>query len=116
MPASLADVWRLYVKPSMKGAVIIRKKTVIRRSAKVLERNRDFATKKIASEAKSKCIEDAKNPDKNLSYCIYIGKDKKEHCRWECFIRYLREVAREKLSKKSTGGSAGGTSKYYVTW
>jgi len=40
-----ADVWRIYVKPSMDGRLIPRKKTVLRRSAKVLERNKIFAQK-----------------------------------------------------------------------
>lgn len=41
-----ADVWRLYVKPSMDGRLIIRKKTVNRKSTKVLARNRAFAEAK----------------------------------------------------------------------
>lgn len=40
---SAGDVWRLYVKPSLDGRLVIRKKTVMRRSARVLERNRTFA-------------------------------------------------------------------------
>lgn len=42
--ATLADAFRAYVKPSMDGAIIIRKRTVTRKSSKVLERNAAFAT------------------------------------------------------------------------
>ncbi len=50
--ATLADVFRAYIKPSMDGRIILRKRGVIRRSEKVLERNRRFGEAKIATECK----------------------------------------------------------------
>jgi len=41
---TLADVFRAYVKPSMKGLLVIRKKTVNRISEKVLAKNASFST------------------------------------------------------------------------
>jgi len=38
-----ADVWRLYVKPALDGALITRKRTVRRVSAKVFERMAKFS-------------------------------------------------------------------------
>ncbi len=51
---TLADVFRAYVKPSMDGALIIRKRTVNRKSERVKERNRLFAEAKIATACKGK--------------------------------------------------------------
>jgi len=65
---TMADVWRVYVKPSMDGRLVIRKKGVIRRSERVIERNRRFAQAKIASACKGR--------------------------RWKQFVSCLREQAR----------------------
>lgn len=92
MPVSLGQVYKAYVKNTgkMKDALILRKRGVNRKSAKVLERNKIFAEAKIATEARNRCL---REPG-----CTYPGKDGKQHCKIECFVRYLREVAREKLS------------------
>ena len=44
-----ADVWRIYVKPSLDGLIVFRKKTVTRRSARVIARNQQFASVKPSS-------------------------------------------------------------------
>lgn len=67
--ATLGDIIKVYVKPSMDGRLIIRKRGVTRRSERVLERNRMFANAKLASACKGKpwkqfvsCLrEEAKN-------------------------------------------------------
>lgn len=41
--ATLGDIIKVYVKPSMDGRLIIRKRGVNRRSERVLERNKVFA-------------------------------------------------------------------------
>lgn len=89
---TLADIWRVYTKPSMDGRVIIRKKTVNRRSPKVLERNREFAQAKIAKRAHEMCASAG-----------LVGSDGK--CPWKFFVRFLREAAREAGLTKG-GGSA----------
>ena len=52
--ATLGDIIKVYVKPSMDGKLIIRKRGVNRKSERVLERNRMFARAKIASACKGR--------------------------------------------------------------
>lgn len=88
MPVSVADVWRVYSKRhtgKTKGALIFRKRGVIRKSKKVMDINRQFAQAKIAKEAHEKCL--------TWPGCTYEGRDGRKHCRIECFVRALREVA-----------------------
>lgn len=68
--AKLGDIIKVYAKPSMEGQLIIRKRGVTRRSARVLERNRVFAQAKLASGCKGK--------------------------QWKQFVSCLREQARVK--------------------
>jgi len=86
VPAKLADVFRAYVKPSLGGAVIIRKRGVVRKSEKVMEINDvlRFADYKPASVAKILCL-------------ISMGKDvagmsaeelKTTHCPFEKFRQF----------------------------
>ena len=66
--AKLGDIIRVYIKPSMDGAMIIRKRGVIRKSEKVKRINRIIAEAKPASACK--------------------GKD------WKSFVSCLREQTR----------------------
>lgn len=86
---TIADIWRIYVKPSMGGRAIIRKKTVNRKSARVLERNKQLASAKPAAIAKRICME------RYGSVCVYTAPDGSKKCYWECFVRALREAFRE---------------------
>ena len=54
MAVTFADVFRAYVKPSMGGALIIRKRGVRRTSEKVKAINRRMADLKPASKCKGK--------------------------------------------------------------
>jgi len=71
-----ADVWRIYVKPSLNGLLVFRKKTVIRRSSRVIERNRRFASIK---------------PSVGCGGQGPIGKDGKAHTPIKQFIACERE-------------------------
>lgn len=96
---TLADVYRVYVKPSMKGRLVIRKKTVIRRSERVKEVNKAFAQAKIAARAHEMCA--AKYPQ-------YAKR-----CPWPLFVRFLREAAREAgLTGRHYGGASTAASEF----
>lgn len=82
MPVSAADVWRLYIKPSMHGQLVIRKKTVMRRSARVIAVNRSFAAVKPSAGC------GGKGP---------VGKDGKSHTPWGPFVACERAAAAGKI-------------------
>ncbi len=67
--ATLADVYKPYIKPSMKGRIILRKRTVNRKSEAVKKVNEIFAQAKLASRCKGRP--------------------------WEKFVSCLREEARK---------------------
>lgn len=73
-----ADVWKCYIKPSMDGRLIIRKKTVIRRSLRVIERNKAFAGVK---------------PSVGCGGQGPVGLDGKPHTPWKKFVACEREKA-----------------------
>jgi hypothetical protein len=52
--AKLGDMFKIYTKPSMDGAIIIRKRGVIRKSEKVKAINRKLAAAKPAHACKGK--------------------------------------------------------------
>jgi hypothetical protein len=52
--AKIGDMFKIYTKPSMDGAIIIRKRGVIRRSEKVKAINRKLAAAKPARACKGK--------------------------------------------------------------
>ena len=76
--ASVGDVWRIYTKPSMDGAIIFRKKTVQRRSMRVIERNRQFA---------------ANPPSRGCGGQGPVGRDGKAHTPWKKFVACERARA-----------------------
>lgn len=90
MPVSLADVFRAYVKRTTgktKGALIIRKRGVIRKSAKVIARNNMVASKKPTSTAKQICMQ---NPG-----CVYTDRYGRQRCYIECLVKAQREAWRQ---------------------
>ena len=68
--ATLGDIIKVYVKPSMDGRLIIRKRGVNRTSANVIAVNRKFANAKLASSCKG--------------------------LKWKKFVSCLREQAQKK--------------------
>jgi hypothetical protein len=70
--AKLGDVIKVYTKASMDGQLIIRKRGVTRRSARVLERNRMFAEVAHSGRLSTACA----------------GKP------WKAFVSCLRTQAR----------------------
>lgn len=68
--AKLGDLIKAYVKPTMDGTVILRKKGVIRKSEKVLERNKKFGAAKLATACKG-------NPWKQFVSCLRVEAARK---------------------------------------
>ncbi|HDJ51103.1 MAG TPA: hypothetical protein ENF25_02760 [Thermoprotei archaeon] len=74
---TLGDAFRVYIKPSLDGRLVIRKKNTIRYSEKVKAINEKVATAKPAIRAKERCLRD--HPE--------FGN----RCPIKYFIKYLRE-------------------------
>ena len=96
MPVSLGQAFRVYVKNTgrQKDALIIRKRGVNRKSAKVKEINEKFKEAKISTKAREMCLQEAS------SNCIYVGDDGEKHCKIECLVVYMSKIARQKLGKE----------------
>jgi hypothetical protein len=84
---SVASVWRIYTKPSMDGAIIFRSKTVTRRSARVLARNRAFSSVK---------------PSAGCGGQGPTGKDGKPHTPWKKFVACERAKAQSLAGRAVT--------------
>lgn len=116
MPATVGDVWRIYIKPSMKGAIIARKKTVNRMSARVIERNKQLEALRGTSNhparlAHNMCINE--EPWRNV--CVeevYVYKDGtrkiEKRCKIACFRRLLKLAFQRAGLTKYGGGEIGG--------
>ena len=110
---TFADVFRAYVKPSEKGRLVIRKRTVVRKSAKVIERNKEFAEAaragKLAKAAHEICVTEMP------PQCSYealqlkpgVGYERVKRCKKECFIRALRIAFERAGLVKYRGAIAG---------
>jgi hypothetical protein len=107
-PVSLGDVYRIYVKPSLGGLLVTRKKRTRQTSPAVeasKKRLRDFKGKVEAPSKKAhkKCI-DAGAGTKKLVYVKDIGYVEKPVCPMKDMIGFLRtqmeEVQKEARSHK----------------
>lgn len=89
---TLADVFRAYVKPSLGGELVLRKRNVTRRSAKVIEVNEKFGNAKIAESARQACI----NAHKGYKAIRYVDGQRKvvDVCPIQEFRKYLRAQAK----------------------
>lgn len=95
---TIADIWSVYVKPSLNGRTIFRKKGVNRRSERVKERNREFAKLRASKVAKYHCLKEG-GPDCIRVKNTYVGGEriKIKICKWGCFEPKLRQAARGEL-------------------
>jgi len=114
---TVGDVWRVYVKPSLKkGYLVIRKKSTRQTSPNVeasKERVKSFAKTRGAPAkiAHDKCIEDGKGVEK-IVYEPGRGYVKKTVCPIEDMRTYLSRVMEEvqsgaKSHKRTVAGVAG---------
>ena len=115
MPITVGDVWKPYAKPSEKGRLIIRKKTVNRKSARVLARNQELARlagqpNHPATIARNRCL----NEEPWRSVCVYTDyvyvngtKQEIKRCKVQCFRRLLK-LAFQEAGLVKYGGATGG--------
>jgi len=96
---TLGDVFRCYVKPTLDGLLVIRKRNVIRKSKKVMAINKKLEDAVAAGKAPAKLAREECIRHKGW---YYIGKDGKKHCHIKHFIKLLRKYMRETI----TGASA----------
>ena len=89
---TFGDVFRAYVKPSLGGELVIRKRNTIRRSENVRKVNENFATAKLASQANGKCKQD----NKTVKQIRYVGGKRVEAdvCPIQYFRSYLRQAGK----------------------
>jgi hypothetical protein len=92
MPISAGDVWRLYVKPSLDGELVFRKKTTMRRSARVVAINQKVAANPPAKAASQACI----NAGKSKTVVKYVGGTRQlaQAADIKCFKSQLRSQMR----------------------
>ena len=89
---TFGDVFRAYVKPTLGGELVIRKRNVIRRSARVKAVNEKFGNAKIAQQAKQACL----NAGKGVEVVRYKNGQRvtEKACPIQEFRKYLRAQAR----------------------
>lgn len=90
---TVGDVWRCYVKPSLKGLLVIRKKDTRRKSEKVRAINRKLIEAKRTGTLPAKLAHDECIKHEGWWYWDYDYEKGKwvQRCRIEHFRRLLRE-------------------------
>ncbi len=88
---TLADVFRAYVKPSLKGRLILRKRTSNQTSARLQARKMKVADAKPATTAHERCVAEGKAVPKRV-YVAGQGYQEKPVCPIDVMRRYLREA------------------------
>ncbi len=88
---TFADVFKAYVKPSLKGRLVLRKRTSNQTSSRLQARKMKVAEAKPAEEAHRRCIADGKAVPKRV-YVPGKGYEEREVCPIEVFKSYLREA------------------------
>jgi len=88
---TLADVFRAYVKPSLKGRLILRKRTSNQTSARLEARKMKVAEAKPAVAAHERCVAEGKAVPKRV-YVAGQGYKEKPVCPIDVMRRYLREA------------------------
>lgn len=91
---TLADVFRVYIKPSLDGRIVFRKKTSKQTSARLLERKMKVAKAKPAQEAYENCKRNGDTVMKRV-YIPGKGYETKEVCPIDKFRTYLRQAMSE---------------------
>jgi hypothetical protein len=96
---TLGDIIRPYVKPSLGGRIVLRKRTTNQQSARVAISKQRVAEKKPAQRAKELCI----NEGKTVKKVVYVpgkGKQEVEVCPIDEFRKYLKIAMEETHGKK----------------
>ncbi len=104
---SLGDVFRVYVKPSLKGRLIFRKRTSRQKSARLEMRKDAVAKQKPAKKAWEACKR-AGETEERIVYKKNKGYVRKEVCPMDKFEKYLR-AAMKKVPAQSTKDQPVGT-------
>jgi hypothetical protein len=101
---TLGDIIRAYVKPSLGGRIVLRKRTTNQQSARVAESKQRVALARPALEAHRRCIEEGKAV-KKMKYVFdkdrggYVKKEV-EVCPIDEFRKYLKIAMEETHGKK----------------
>jgi len=93
-----ADVFRGYIKPALKGGLVMRKKTTAVVSAAKMERMEEFRKTMTGPDG---CVVVARNEARKIGPPL-----------WDNFIRALRKCAREKLGMPGKGPAYIGRAEY----
>lgn len=93
------DIWRMYVKPSLGGRVVFRKRTSIQTSARLKERQSALAALKMSPDAPAtKCHKMLVDKGKCVEKEVHIpGKGKQK--KMVCPISEMRSCLREEMKK-----------------
>jgi len=87
------DIFRMYVKPSLGGRIVFRKKNTIQTSARLEARKSEVAQLKPGEKAYERCRSEGKTI-KKLVYVPGQGQQEKDVCPIQHFRKYLSEVMR----------------------
>lgn len=90
---TLADIFRPYVKPSLDGRLVLRKRTSRQVSERLKSWQRELikVEKKPAERAHEKCVQEGKAIPKRV-YIPRKGYETKAVCPIQEFRKYLREA------------------------
>jgi len=88
---TLADIYKPYVKPSLQGRLVLRKRTSNQTSARLQERKMKVAQAKPATKAHERCVAEGYAVPKRV-YVPGRGYEEKQVCPIQIMKRYLREA------------------------
>lgn len=88
---TLGDVFRPYVKPSLQGRLVLRKRNSNQTSARLAERKMKVAEAKPAVAAHQRCVQEGHAVPKRV-YIPGKGYEEKPVCPINIMRRYLREA------------------------